>query len=89
MHCRSCGKELPDGTNFCDNCGVPQRDGLLTAQTIMERQGQQAQPVKPQKDGPLVYFAKGILMSIIIMLVMGAVAFGACILLISGLGSGH
>lgn len=26
MFCRSCGKEIPEGTRFCPNCGASQND---------------------------------------------------------------
>ena len=27
MYCKNCGKQLPDGAQFCDGCGARQVDG--------------------------------------------------------------
>lgn len=28
MYCRNCGKEIPDGSSFCPECGASQRDDV-------------------------------------------------------------
>lgn len=95
MYCRSCGKELPDDTNFCTYCGVPQRDGLKSAQTLYEEQlvgkevvvkGEARQQNGNSVSNTIVYFLKGIIMSVLIIAAMGVAALGACMFLISGLG---
>ena len=39
MICPSCNTEIPDGMNFCENCGAPLRAD--SAQQVVEPQGQQ------------------------------------------------
>ena len=34
MYCKNCGKQLPDGAQFCDVCVVQQVDGGYSAQQI-------------------------------------------------------
>lgn len=79
MFCRNCGKEIPNGTNFCNHCGAAQnsssaQDTQSSYQTS-ERQHSSVntQPVytasapqKPKRKGPL---------RIIIPIVVVAVAF--------------
>ena len=34
MYCKNCGKQLPDGAQFCDGCGAQQVDGGYSAQQV-------------------------------------------------------
>ena len=34
MYCKNCGKQLPDGAQFCDGCGARQVDGGYSAQQV-------------------------------------------------------
>lgn len=33
MYCKSCGKEIADGSRFCPECGAPQSEGVISAPT--------------------------------------------------------
>ena len=34
MYCKNCGKQLPDGAQFCDGCGARQVDDGYSAQQV-------------------------------------------------------
>ncbi len=37
MYCRSCGKQIPDGSTFCLNCGAPTNAPTATATELPAR----------------------------------------------------
>lgn len=51
MFCKNCGKEVPEGTTFCPNCG----------QAVNGEQPQQPQQPKPQQGAPKSKMVAGLL----------------------------
>ncbi len=47
--CPNCGKEVAEGSQFCDNCGAP----LNVQQAQVAPQGQPVQPGQPMQQAPV------------------------------------
>lgn len=72
MFCSNCGKQITDGSKFCDECGAPQDtapvvQSVQPTQPIAPVQNFQGTPEKPKSKGKKI--------GGIVMVVLGALAF--------------
>ena len=54
MYCKNCGKQLPDGAQFCDGCGARQVDGGYVTYT----NGREPKPSVGFIDAIKMFFTK-------------------------------
>ena len=65
MNCPNCGKQIPDNTVFCGNCGVKiETQSAQTRQTVQQPVTEATLPAKYRPLSPWSYFGLSLLFSI-------------------------
>lgn len=92
VYCKKCYKEATNLDNFCPSCGEPLKEGIAKPEQVVQNQsGTNVQPViqKPKEStGERIF--KGVFIAfasfITFMTIASLLFFGACMLMIGGLG---